>query len=313
LLLAARCPSVKLLAVTCVNGNNRVDQVLQNTLRVLDAAEAPEDVLVAKGFGDPLVEPLQPPLTFVHGSDGLGDLQPALPPSKRSPCPIHAVQVLIQVLRSASLPVTVVALGPLTNIAVAFRMSPDLWHEKCAQLVWMGGAVASGGNKAAWSEFNAGSDPEAAHIILTSGLRLLMYPWDVFLKPEITHQELKELDLVDTDAAKRRKPWSVLASRLLSSLMCVFDSEKATIGDAGALVAALLPSAMTVRKLNIHMELQGAKTRGMTVCDLRPCGESPESSTEAANANVVLDLDCDAVRHCFKKHVLSSSQPESKL
>lgn len=299
LLLAFRTPLVKVLAVTCVNGNSGIDEVVNNTLRVLDVMEVPEnDVPVARGFGQPLIEPVHHE-TFVHGEDGLADLQPPLPDSSRRPDPEHAVQVILRVLRRASEPVVVVALGPLTNIAVAIRTDPSLWRSKCKQLVWMGGSVSAGGNKTAWSEFNAASDPEAAHIVLSSCLPILMYPWDVFLKPQFSDPELARMGF-----GGGSPPWCLLANKLLRFLMKVFNSDSATIGDAGAVVAALLPSALTVKQMHVEMELQGAKTRGMTVCDMRPSGAGPESGA-IGKVSVVTDVDAAAIKEFFKRHVLT--------
>ena len=158
LLLAQNCPGVDLLAVTVVNGNCSVQQALQNTLQVLDAAGAPADLPVAQGFEQPLVEPMHP-CASVHGNDGLGDLQPPLPPSRRKAGAVHwfaylterwrvavsqhAVAIMLDALQNSPDPVTVVALGPLTNVAVAIRTDPALWRSKCNKLVWMGGCAAT--------------------------------------------------------------------------------------------------------------------------------------------------------------------------
>merc|ERR1711990_428192 len=122
-----------------------------------------------------------------------------------------------QALRASQVGVTVVALGPLTNVAIAIRTDPDLWRIKCKKIVWMGGSVVSGGNSTAWAEANAFGDPEAAHIVLTSGLPILLYPWDVFLHVQYSRQELEALRL--------ERPASALASRLLDGLMRLFRSD----------------------------------------------------------------------------------------
>lgn len=309
LLLALRCPEIEVLAVTCVNGNCGVEQVLKNTLCVLDAAEASSTLPVAQGFGEPLVAPKANDL-HVHGKDGLGDLQPPLPHSSRKPNEQHAVQVMLDALRASSLPVTVVALAPLTNVAIAIRTEPDLWREKCRSLVWMGGSVRSGGNASAWGEANAFHDPEAAHVVLSSGLPLLLYPWDVFLSPAYSHKELVQLGILhesfdNTQPRPGCQPWSQLAGRLMHFLMRNFKNSSSTIGDAGAVVAAMLPEAMTIQKLYVQIEMSGSSTRGMTVCDLRP-SHGPDSC-QVPNADVVMDIDIVAVKNFFTRHVLQES------
>lgn len=319
LLLALRCPLVEVLAVTCVNGNSGVDDVVSNTLRVLDAAEAPLTCRVARGFDQPLVEPKRN-CPGVHGQDGLGDLQPPLPPSTRAPSKEHAVQVILEALRAAPKPVTVVALAPLTNVAVAFRTEPGLWREKCARIVWMGGSVCAGGNATIWGEANAAGDPEAAHVVFTSGLPLLLYPWDVFLKVEYSRLELADFGIrenADKNLLKDAQvpSWSLLAGRLLHFLMRTFHSDRATIGDAGAVAAALLPHALTTRQLHVEMELHGRSTRGMTVCDLRPPANAVLEGNDAhapPNASVVMDLDVGAMKALFTQHVFGGLPADGK-
>eukprot|EP00927_Polykrikos_kofoidii_P061358 TRINITY_DN56195_c0_g1_i1.p1 TRINITY_DN56195_c0_g1~~TRINITY_DN56195_c0_g1_i1.p1 ORF type:complete len:378 (+),score=48.86 TRINITY_DN56195_c0_g1_i1:91-1134(+) len=310
LLLAARCPTVELLAVTCVHGNCTVDQAVENTLRVLDAAGARADLPVGRGFERALIQSAYR-CYEVHGDDGLGDLKPPLPASSRSTHPDHAVKVLLDSLRYAPVDqgLTVVALGPLTNIAVAFRTDPGLWRAKCTKLVWMGGSVAAGGNSTAWGEANAFCDPEAAYICMNSGLPLVVYPWDVFLKPEYSVAELVGFCLPDTDVCDTKQevsdgcpPWTRLAARLLHFLIRRFSAKSSTIGDAGAVVAALCPEALTLKRMHVNVELRGEFTRGMTVCDLRGMGQV-EPKREP-NADVAVDIDVTRVKDFFTRHVL---------
>lgn len=317
MLLALRCPLIEVLAVTCVHGNVNVDIVVSNTLSVLDAAEAPTTLPVARGFAEPLVSPVQH-CPEIHGEDGLADLNPPLPPSTRKPWEGHAVQLLLDTLRSAPSRVTVIALAPLTNIAVAIRTDPALWRSKLERLVWMGGAVARGGNATSWGEANARYDPEAAHIVLTSGLPIFMYPWDVFLNVEYTRKELSGLGVADVDGGDeeldgKRRPWSILASRLLYRMMQRFGSDGGLIGDAGAVAAAFLPDAITVKDLHVAVELTGTFTRGMTACDLRGVVHPPDDPKQAPNVSVVMDLDPAAIKSFFNKYVLTSDAVDNGL
>ncbi|CAK0870245.1 unnamed protein product [Prorocentrum cordatum] len=288
LLLALRCSQAQVLAVTCVHGNTDVDQVLRNTLQVLDAAAAPGALPVARGFADALVEPPRR-CPDIMGHDGLADLQ-----TREGPQPPPGVQLLLDTLRAAASPVTVVALGPLTNVAVAIRTDPDVWREKLGRLVWMGGAVSAGGNSSAWAEANALGDPEAAHIVLASGLPVLIYPWDVFEKPAFSREELTAYAAAAAGAPRTCEDSAgALATRLMLFLMSKFGGET-TIGDAGALAVALDPRLATVRSLHVAVELRGGHTRGMTVCDLRPRRGGP-----APNVEVVVDVDAQAIKDMF--------------
>jgi len=309
LLLACCCQQVDVLAITCVQGNMDVDTVTLNTLKVLDAARAPSNLPVARGFALPLVEPVTH-CPQIHGQDGLGDLDPPLPESKRKPRPEHAVQLLNSTLGKASELVTVVCLAPLTNIAIAMRMEPQIWKQKVGRIVWMGGAVAGGGNARVWSEANANYDPEAAHMVLTSGVPILLYPWDVFLKVGFTSQELSNFGIEDNDAASAqtqgrtsRHPQSLLAGRLMYRELRHFKVDTAMIGDAGAVAAALLPEALTVRQLNVSVELHGERTRGMTVCDIRSFADAPDEPLGKPNADVVVDVDSAKLKSFFAQCV----------
>ncbi len=189
LLLAAKSPALDLLAVSCVSGNAGVDQVVRNTLKVLDAAGA-TDVSVARGADRPLLEPARD-ARHVHGEDGMGDL--GWPDSERAPVDMHAIELMRLTLESAPRPVTLVPLAPMTNVALLLRAYPHV-ADNIERIVFMGGAAAIG-NATAAAEFNVWHDPEAAGIVLTSGLPVTMYGLDVFY--EVTIDEAAAARLVD--------------------------------------------------------------------------------------------------------------------
>ena len=151
LLLAARHPGLDLKAVTCVGGNVGIDDVVRNTLTVLDAAGRP-DVPVARGAAVPLIQPVRA-ARHVHGEDGLGDLD--WPRSTRPTDPRHAVELLRDVLRDAAATgelITLIPLAPLTNIALLLRTYPEA-ARGLREIVFMGGAAGIG-NATASAEFN---------------------------------------------------------------------------------------------------------------------------------------------------------------
>ena len=202
MLLAAKSPALDLLAVSCVAGNAGVDQVVRNTLKVLDAAGA-TDVPVARGADRPLLEPPRD-ARHVHGDDGMGDL--GWPDSERSPVDMHAIELMRTTLEAAPRPVTLVPLAPMTNVALLLRAYPHV-AEHIERIVFMGGAAAIG-NATAAAEFNVWHDPEAAGIVLTSGLPVTMYGLDVFY--EVTIDEAGAARLVASP-----DPAAQLAGRLL--------------------------------------------------------------------------------------------------
>src|SRR6476619_2686347 len=241
-LLAAMHPDLDLRAVSCVGGNAVVDDVVRNTLTVLDAAGRP-DVPVARGAERPLLEPARD-ARHVHGQDGMGDLD--WPRSTREPAGRHAVELLCDVLLEASTrppeqKVTLVPMAPLTNIALLLRM----WPQAAAglrEIVFMGGA-AHVGNATASAEFNVWHDPEAAAVVLEAaaelGVPVTMYGLDD------------------------------LAGRLIAYQCERFGTPDATIGDAGAVCAVLDRAGLRTERLPVRVELAGTWSRGRTIVDPR--------------------------------------------
>jgi pyrimidine-specific ribonucleoside hydrolase len=288
LLLAVRSPDLDLLAVTCVAGNADVDQVLRNTLVVLDAAGA-GDVPVARGADRPLVEPPRH-ARQVHGSDGMADL--GLPDSRRLPRAVSAVELLRATIVSSEVPVTLVPLAPLTNIALLLRTHPEV-ATRIGRIVFMGGS-ASIGNATAVAEFNIWHDPEAAAVVLGSGVPMTMYGLDVFYDVTVDASSAQALAASD-------EPGAQLAGRLISHQVRRLGGAAGTIGDAGAVAAVIAPDLLTTGRHPVHVELSGTSTRGQTVVDRRSVageGDDPRGLPPEA-VDVALAIDGDRARRLF--------------
>jgi pyrimidine-specific ribonucleoside hydrolase len=290
LLLAARHPGLDLRAVSCVAGNAPVDDVVRNTLTVLEAAGR-ADVPVARGAQRPLLEAPRP-ARHVHGDDGMGDL--GLPSPRTRPDARHAVQLLRDVLTTAAdrgERITLVPLAPLTNVALLLRTYPEA-ARGLERIVFMGGA-ARVGNATAAAEFNLFHDPEAAAVVLDAatelGVPVTMYGLDVFYDVRVTRARAQEL-------AASQDPSSRLAGRLLLFQCERFRGDDATIGDAGALCAVLDPSGLATRRLPVRVELTGSFTRGQTIVDQRDWagdhGHDPHGIA-AALVDVALGVEGD--------------------
>ena len=293
LLLAALHPGLDLRAVTCVGGNAPVDDVVANTLTVLDAAGR-ADVVVARGAERPLLEEAVD-ARHVHGADGMGDLD--WPKSSRRPDPRHAVEVLRDVLREAAAtdePVTLVPLAPLTNIALLLRTYPDV-ARGLREVVFMGGA-AHVGNATASAEFNVFHDPEAAAVVLDAcadlGIAVTMYGLDVFYDPHIGLAQADALVAVGGRGAAE------LAGRLVRFPAGRFGAASATIGDAGAVCAVLDPAGVRREKLPVRVELAGTWSRGRTIVDRRDwTGDLSHDPHGLAPATIDVCLEVDADRY----------------
>jgi inosine-uridine nucleoside N-ribohydrolase len=294
LLLAARHTSIDLRAVTCVGGNASLDDVVANTMTVLDTCDK-GDVPVAAGAPRPLLEPPSD-ARHVHGLDGMGDLD--WPRSNRRPDPRHAVELLRDTLVRAAPDgpgrrVTLVTLAPMTNIALLLRTYPEA-ASGLREIVFMGGA-AHVGNVTASAEFNVFHDPEAAAVVLDAAVDLriptTMYGLDVFYEPTVSRDEAEKLI-----AADDRGP-SGLAGRLIRFQCERFHRDRATIGDAGAVCSVIDRSLLETQPLPVRVELAGTWSRGRTIVDRRDwSGGLAHDPHGAAPATIEVGLGIDGAR-----------------
>ena len=295
LLLAALHPEVELRAVTCVGGNASVDDVVRNTLTVLDVAGCP-DVPVARGAARPLLQPVSH-ARHVHGDDGMADL--GWPSPDRRPDPRHAVELLRDLLSQAAAGgpedrVTLVTLAPLTNIALLLRTYPQA-ATGLREIVFMGGA-ADVGNATASAEFNVWHDPEAAAVVLESAgeldIAVVMYGLDVFYDVRVTRGRAAELI-----ATAGRGP-AELAGRLIDFQCGRFGQNAVTIGDAGAVCAVIDRGGLTTRRLPVRVELAGTYSRGRTIVDRRDwSGDIAHDPHGLAPTSVDVAVSVDADRY----------------
>jgi inosine-uridine nucleoside N-ribohydrolase len=258
ILLAVRSPLVKLLGITTVSGNVEVDTALQNTLAVLDHIDA-EEIPVARGMDAPLIKTLVT-AKEVHGSEGLGNLK--VTPSSRKIAEEHGVDLMIRTIKQSPEPITLVMLGPLTNLAVALKKDRSIVHN-LKELVIMGGADSAGGNITPVAEFNIYVDPEAAQVVFDSGIPICLVTWDVTLQAYLTREEVEQLALSQDKASR-------LSADLILFLMTTFQREDVPLCDPAAMVAVLDEQVIETNEYPIEVEVNGTITRGMTVIDTRP-------------------------------------------
>jgi pyrimidine-specific ribonucleoside hydrolase len=295
LLIGALHPDVDLRAVTCVGGNTGVDEVVGNTLKVLDICGR-ADVPVARGAARPLLAPAGD-ARHVHGDDGMADL--GWPSPDRQPDRRHAVELLRDLLRQAASGdpadrVTLVPLAPLTNIALLLRTYPEA-AAGLREIVFMGGA-AHVGNATASAEFNVWHDPEAAAVVLEAagelGVPLVMYGLDVFYDVRVTQAQAAALIAVGG-----RGP-AELAGRLIDHQCRRFGLPDATIGDAGAVCAVVDREGLTTTRLPVRVELAGTYSRGRTVVDRRDWpGDLAHEAPGVAATSLEVALSVDAGRY----------------
>jgi inosine-uridine nucleoside N-ribohydrolase len=203
LLYAWASPELDVRAVTTVAGNVPVDLATVNVLRLAALAGADAGTL-ARGAAAPLGRPLTT-ATRYHGDDGLGDVD-GWPPVDGSSVPATAVEVLLDAARRDGKALTLVALGPLTNVAAAVQRDAQTMRS-VARVVAMGGAVDVPGNVTATAEFNVHVDPEAAAIVLDAGLALDLVPLDA------TRQAVLDRGRLDAAVARSTRPFAAQLAR----------------------------------------------------------------------------------------------------
>jgi len=286
-------PGLDLCGVTTVAGNVGLAQTTANALSVLEFAGRP-DVPVAAGSPVPL---LRPPIDarHVHGESGLG--QASLPPPRAQPLDVGATDLIIDTIGASPGEITLVATGPLTNIALAVRRQPAL-ADQVADLVIMGGSTARG-NVTPAAEFNIAADPEAAAIVFGAGWRVTMVGLDVTLRARANGAVRQRL------AALGR-----LGSDLLLPSLSGYQADEATGGEPGhggsgpdgrpepagegpavhdvcALALVAEPGLFGCWPARVEVETAGRWTAGMTVTDFR---------APAQDRNALVAISMDAAR-----------------
>jgi inosine-uridine nucleoside N-ribohydrolase len=284
ILLAAHSPRLQLQAITTVAGNQTVEKTARNALRVCQLAGI-RDIPVAAGMDRPLVQARRVVAPEIHGESGLDGA--TLPELELEPAPIHAVDLLIaKAMEARAGDLTIIATGPLTNVATAIRKEPAI-VPRLRQIVVMGGALGLG-NWTPAAEFNIYADPEAASVVFGSGCPLTM------VGLEVTHQALA------TAAVRRRlaelaSPVAHLVEELLDyfagTYLKVFGFTAPPVHDPCAVAWVIDSTLIATRPMRVDIELRGEFTRGRTVCDYYGMTDAP------ANARVGVELDVSRFWH----------------
>ncbi|MGH3439825.1 MAG: nucleoside hydrolase [Sciscionella sp.] len=294
--LGALAPDVDLLAVTTVYGNVSLPATTTNALRLLALCNRHE-VPVAAGAARPLVHP-QPHLAgYVHGADGLSGQAGSLPRSRRRAVETGAVALLARLLAEADEPVTIAAIGPLTNIALLLAIHPEL-AGKIERLVVMGGAV-TGGNVTAAAEFNIWSDPEAARrVLVEERVPVTLVPMDLTYRCAVDTAWLSRLD----GSGPVGKALHALTPTYLQHYRKALGWDGIVLHDAVAVAEALWPGLLRTETMRVEVECAFGPSRGATVLDrrrqrLRDTTPADTSSPDESPRpiQVALDADIDAL------------------
>ena len=277
LVLALASPVLALKAVTSSAGNQTPDKTLRNVLSMLTLLNR-SDIPVAGGARKPLMRDLII-ADNVHGETGLDG--PALPEPAFNSQECTAVELMANVLRESDEPVTLVATGPQTNVALLLNSHPEL-HSKIARIVIMGGSMGLG-NWTPSAEFNIFVDPEAAEIVFQSGLPIVMAGLDVTHRAQIMAADVERFRAIGN-------PVATTVAELLDFFMEYHKAEKwgfhgAPLHDPCTIAWLLKPELFTTVDRWVSVETQGKYTQGMTVVDYYSLtGNKP-------NTTLMVDID----------------------
>ncbi len=286
IMLAVADPSIDLIAVTTVAGNVTLEHTTRNALRVLDLIGR-TDIPVAAGRDSPRIRDLST-AAVMHGESGLAGPLPVEP--SRGPSDLTAIEMIERVLREADEPITLVATGPLTNMADVVEQLPHL-HHMIRELVIMGGAIDLG-NWTPAAEFNIWVDPHAADIVFRAacvpgadrtGIPLTMIGLEVTHRAWLTDEHADFLrDTGDVGAFVAE-----LLDHFVGFHQDRFGWEGAPIHDAVTIAHLIDPTLVTTLPMNVQIETESALCSGRTVADRWSVTGLP------ANALVGLDIDRD--------------------
>jgi len=288
LLYALKTENVVLEGITTVGGNISLDHTTRNALRILEITGHPE-VPVARGIAKPLLRELKS-TGEVHGKDGLGNV--SLPNPKIKEKQIHAVDLIINTIMEYPRQITLVPVGPLSNIAVAILKEPRL-KDFVKEVVIMGGAVTVHGNITSEAEFNIYTDPEAAKIVFQSGMPITLVGLDVTMKTLLKAEHLEEIEEVDT-------PVTRFVGKITRHYMKFYKEVVGVDGcgmhDPLAVAVAMDKSLVETKRLYVTVETKGEFTTGETVGDLRA---SKEGDVKRPNMDVCVDVDSERFMRMF--------------
>ena len=303
LMLALNSPELDVRAVTVVPGNVTAAMGLENALRMISLANRC-DIPVAGGAQHPLFQKLIT-AEFWHGKNGLGNVE--LPASKCKVDPRFGPDLIIQLVHASPHEITLVPVGPLTNIALAVEKDPSI-VPLVKGVILMGGSI-SGGNVTAAAEFNIYNDPEAAQIVFQAGWPLTMVGLEVGDKALFTHKYLDEL-------GQTRGPvndFIVSVLKFMVNLSGTFGASGSPMYDPSAVAVAIDSTLVKVQEMHVDVETRGKFTRGETVGNRhgeverdvlhgdRYVIEGVDKVTP--NAKVCVDVDADRLLQLFVSRI----------
>ncbi len=269
ILMCFAAPDIQVHALTVLGGNVALHDTVRNACRLADHARTKNPshpVKVYAGVGRPFIG-ASPDAAFVHGADGFGGADLAEPTTQ--PEPLHAALAIIEAANRFTGELEILALGPLTNIALALALDPSL-PSKVKRLVIMGGAVTAKGNITAFAEFNIAVDPESAQSVLTGWPNAELVDWEATLN---NAPSIAETESWLASSSANAKLMDAISRKTLAFHLSIADSDLGyaaewTWADPLAAFVAIQPERCSFKRFGVEIVMQGA-ARGATLLDQR--------------------------------------------
>ncbi len=284
--MAASCAAIEVLALTSCGGNVPAALAAQNASRLARLFDDPPQVGIGRDVGANAL--------FIHGEDGLAGQAARFAPSSAPDA--RSAELLIELARAHAGDLTVIATGPLTNLADAVKSDPR-FAKSVHHLIWMGGAFAAPGNITAAAEFNAWHDPDAVKAVLASGVNLTIVPLDVTTAAPVGPALQERLRRAGTALGEA---CAVMLERYARN--CRRGPEEGTIQhDAVAVALAAWPELFRIDPHHCQVQTAGGPARGMTIFDRRP-----RKRRARPNVRVARGIDASCFEARFLERVLTT-------
>lgn len=285
LLYALQKPEIEILGITTVCGNVSASQAAENTLKILDLVDAP-DIPVVAGYERPMKKEWGGCVSFIHGTNGLGDV--ALPESSRTVTERDVCQFQMELARKHQGELVLVTLGPLTNIAHTLERYPE-FAGCISRMVMMGGTVSMRGNVSPVCEANVACDPEACDQVFLSGMDITAVGLDVTLKTRLKKEHIEFLERNSMPSLKKAVSYmkEALEYYRKGNQMQNYCIDDSPLHDPLAMMTVVEPSLVRTESRRARVECQGTYCQGMVVTDLR------EKPIQANHIRFAMEVDGD--------------------
>ncbi|MCZ2127795.1 MAG: nucleoside hydrolase [Anaerolineales bacterium] len=277
ILLMLASPEISLEGITTVHGNVPLEKTTRNALALLEFFDR-KDIPVARGCSLPLIKAPHVENDNVHGTSGLGRTN--LPEPTLQPVAAHAVDYLIQRFLAEPKELTLFAIGPLTNVALAIRQEPK-FAEAIKEMVIMGGAIRSGGNMTPLAEFNIYEDPHAAHVVFNAGIPITLVPLDATYQCLLSSADVERLNRIDSPIPKFIRD---VTADYMEFYLKYEGFSGCALHDPLTLAAIIAPQLLTLESHYVNVDISGGVSEGKTYADFMKVTKRP------ANMRVALDV-----------------------